>query len=231
MILMVKKKQNASGAGEKEKLLEVRSQLKKRTPKFIRVDAHKRKRLEKVWRKPKGRHTKMREQKRGARKRVEPGFRSPVEVRGLSRSGHEPVRVNTPADIEGIDSRTQAALLSATLGVRKKVEAVNAALKRNIKILNMREPEAFLDGVRERFEKKKAAEKVKEKEAKAKKGKAESIEAVVEKEAKPASTEEKPKPKMAAKKKPKAKPAKDASAEEKARQEQKERDKLLTKKK
>lgn len=223
MIFMVKKKSKASGAGAKQKLLDERKRLKKRTPKFIRVDAHKRKRLKKVWRRPKGRHTKMREQKRGARKRVEPGFRAPAAVRGLSRSGHEPVMVNTPADIEGIDSRTQAALLSATLGVRKKVEAVNAAVKKNIMILNMKEPEAFLDNVRKRFEKKKAAEK--EKKTKEKKGKAESIESVVEKEAKPASTKEKPKPKKAAKK------TEDESPEEKVKKEQKERDKLLTKKK
>lgn len=230
MIVMAENKKK--GTGEMERLLEARRELKKRTPEFIRVDAHKRKRLEKVWRKPKGRHTKMREQKRGARKRVEPGFRSPAEVRGLSRSGHEPVMVNRPEDIEGIDSRTQAVLFSATLGTRKKVAAVNAALKRNIKILNLKNPEAFLEGVRERFEKKKAAEKTKEKEAKARKAKAESIESVVEKEGKPASTKEKPKkPAKAAKKKQKAKPAEGAGPDEKAKQEQKERDKLLTTKK
>ena len=230
MIFMASKSE-ALGTGAKEKLLEMRRQLKKRTPKFIRVDAHKRKRLEKVWRRPKGRHTKMRDQKRGARKRVEPGFRTPRGVRGLSRSGYEPVMVNTPSDIEGIDSRTQAALLSATLGQKKRVEVVNAALKRNIKILNMKEPEAFLDGVKERFAKKKAAEKEKEKKTKEKKAKAKSIESVVEKEAKPASTKEKTKPKKATKKEAaKKEAAKDGGPEEKAKQEQKKRDKILTKK-
>ncbi len=230
-MIMVKETSKASDAGTRERLLEVRSQLRKRTPRFIRADTHKRKRLKKVWRYPRGRHLKMGEQKRGARKRVEPGFRAPRLVRGLSRSGHEPVMVHSPEDIEAMDSRTQAALLSATLGARKKVEAVKAALKSNIVILNMRNPEAFLEGVRERFAKKKAAEK--EKTAKEKKAK--SIEAVVEKEEKPASTEEKPvqkeKQKMAQKKRPKVKPAKDVSAEEKAKQEQKERDRLLTKRK
>ncbi len=223
-MLMVNNRSEALDAGVKERLLEVRNQLRKRTPKFIRADAHKRKRIKKVWRYPRGLHLKMGEQKRGARKRVEPGFRAPALVRGLSPSGYESVIIHRPEDIEGMDSRTQAALLSATLGVRKRVEAVKAALKSNITILNLRDPEAFLEGVRERFAKKKAAKKEKMTEEK----KAKSIEAVVEKEAKPASTEEKPELKK--KKQPKAKPAKDVSVEEKAKQEQKERDRLLTKK-
>ena len=225
-MLMVNNRSEALDAGVKERLLEVRNQLRKRTPKFIRAETHKRKRVKKVWRYPRGLHLKMGEQKRGARKRVEPGFRAPALVRGLSPSGHESVIIHRPEDIEGMDSRTQAALLSATLGVRKRVEAVKAALKSNITILNLRDPEAFLEGVRERFAKKKAAKKEKLTEEK----KAKSIEAVVEKEAKPASTEEKPELKKAQKKQPKAKPAKDVSAEEKAKQEQKERDRLLTKK-
>ncbi len=225
-----KKKESAKGS-KKETLLEVRREAKRRKPKFIRVDAHKHKRLDKVWRRPKGRHTKMREQKRGARKRVEPGFRSPALVRGLSRSGYEQVIVYNLSDLEALNPKTQAALLSRQMGTKKKVDVVKAAIENNITLLNLRNPAEFLKSVEQRFAKKKAAKAAKEAKDKKKKTAAKSIEAVVEKEeAKPA--ESKPAEKKApAKKKAAAKKKEADTPEEQEKVEQKKRDKVLTKKK
>ena len=54
--------------------------MKKKKPKFIRQDAHKKGRLAKKWRKPKGLQSKMRLCKKGYRKRISKGYKSPKEV-------------------------------------------------------------------------------------------------------------------------------------------------------
>jgi len=148
-MVMARKSQVKEVEG-KERLLGVRRVLKRKKPLFLRADAHKRKRVKQVWRRPKGRQTKMREQRGGARKRVEPGFGSPRLVYGLSRAGYDVVTVHRPEDIAGIDTASQAALLSATLGLKKKVATVKAAMDRNVTILNLKDPAAFLKGIEDR---------------------------------------------------------------------------------
>lgn len=217
----------------KERLLGVRRALKRKKPDFMRSDSYKRRRVKQVWRRPKGRQNKMREQRGGARRRVEPGFGSPRLVYGLSRQGRGVVTVHRPEDIAGIDTLSQAALLSATLGLRKKVEVVKAAMDRNVIILNLKDPAAFLKGVEERFARKKAAKKEEQRKAASKK-KAESIESVVEKEAKQKEAKQKEaKPaqeEKAAAEAPGEASLPEESPDDKAKREQKERDKVLTRK-
>ena len=226
-MVMARKSQVKEVEG-KERLLGVRRVLKRKKPLFLRVDAHKRKRVKQVWRRPKGRQTKMREQRGGARKRVEPGFGSPRLVYGLSRAGYDVVTVHRPEDIAGIDTASQAALLSATLGLKKKVETVKAAMDRNVIILNLKDPAAFLKGIEERFAMKKAAKKEEQKKSASKK-KAESIESVVEKEAKQKEAKPAHEEKAAAEA-PGEAGLSEESPDDKAKREQKERDKVLTKK-
>ena len=40
----------------KEKMLKLKKEIKKKMPKFLRQDGHKKARLEKKWRRPKGLH-------------------------------------------------------------------------------------------------------------------------------------------------------------------------------
>jgi len=182
----------------KERLLKVRKEQKRRQPAFKRLDSNKRNRLAIAWRRMRGLHSKVRHMRRGALKRPEPGFGAPRLVRGLSPTGLEIVRVTNPEVVSQLDPKTQGALLSG-MGLRKKVAAVMAALERKVTILNLKNPDTFLAEVRERFAKKKEAKKTVKKEKT-------SIEAVVQKEAKEAPL----------------------TPEEKALQDQKERDKVLT---
>ena len=67
-------------------LLELRNQMNKRKPAFIRQDFHK-KRLRKRWVRPRGLHSKVALKRSGHPRRVSVGYGSPREVRGLSREG------------------------------------------------------------------------------------------------------------------------------------------------
>ena len=44
-----------------KKMLELRAKLKKKKPRFIRQDAHKIKRIDKSWRKPRGKDSKIKQ--------------------------------------------------------------------------------------------------------------------------------------------------------------------------
>jgi large subunit ribosomal protein L32e len=186
-------------------LLEIKKKLNRKKPNFIRSDAHKKKRLGKNWRHPKGHHNKMRLCKAGHPGLIEVGYRMPVAVRGLEISGLKKVLVHNLKELEKLDSKKECALI-ANIGARKKVEIVKEAAKRKIIIFNVKNPEAFLKGVEESLKKRKQDKEKAEQEKKSKEKK---------KEAKP--KEEK-------------KEEKELTPEEKEEQERKEKENLIIKK-
>ncbi len=157
---------------KKKDLLEVRKKIKDRKPDFIRQDAHKKKRLSKKWRKPKGVDSKMRHNRKGYRRNVSVGWGSPKEVKGLHKSGLEMVNLNTPSELDDVDPKTQGIIISRTLGMRKKIQVIEQALKKDIRILNFKDPKNLVEET-----KKKMAEK-EDKEDKEEK----TVEKAVEKE-------------------------------------------------
>ena len=71
-----------------KELLELRKIEKARKPKFIRKDSNTLKgKTRTKWRKPRGLHNKRRLNKKGHQKNPSVGYKSPVLVRGLQRSG------------------------------------------------------------------------------------------------------------------------------------------------
>lgn len=162
---------------EKQKLLEVKKAMKKRKPTFIRNDANKKKRLEAKWHRPKGLTNKMRLNKRGYPRVVSTGYRTPVELRGLTKHGLEPVTINKISDLLSLDPTTQIALVSSTMGQRKKVAVLEKAKEMKLKIQNIKNIEDYLTFVKEEMQTrkenkevvaKKKEERVKEAEKKAK---------------------------------------------------------------
>lgn len=188
-----------------KELLEVRKGIKKKKPDFTRTDSHKKKRVGIKWRKPKGIQNKMRLGKRGYRRCVSMGYRSPVSVRGLSKEGLKPILVYSLNDLKKINKESEGIVLANSVGMRKKKMMVEQASKDGIKILNLKDPSAYLKKVDDILAKRKEAklnkEKEKEEKKKVKKGKTEK-------------KEEK----------------KEITEEEKEKEEKKEKDKLLTKK-
>ena len=139
---------------DKKKLLELRKDLKSKKPTFVRQDAHKKPKLGNKWRKPKGIQSKMRLHRRGYRRSVSKGWKSPREVRGLDKEGFIPIIVHTINQLNNIDKEAQSIIISSKVGQRKKIDLVKEALKFNLKISNF-DANKYLNKIEEELKKKK----------------------------------------------------------------------------
>ncbi|MEM2909699.1 MAG: 50S ribosomal protein L32e [Nitrososphaerota archaeon] len=117
---------------------------RKERPKFVRQESWRYKRLDEVWRRPRGKDSRMRLQKSGAPPLVKVGYRGDKDFRGLHPSGFKEVLVSRPEDLEGIDPSRQAIRIAANVGRLKKVRIAEAARERGIKVLNP--PPQFKEG-------------------------------------------------------------------------------------
>jgi large subunit ribosomal protein L32e len=119
-------------------LIRLRRTLDARRPVFGRQARYRYFRIGRdgVWRRPRGLQSKQRRHYGYRPKVVRIGYRSPAQVRGLVPSGFRPVLVRTPADLEGIDGQTQAAVIARTVGTRRRIVLEEAARKLGIRVLN-----------------------------------------------------------------------------------------------
>jgi len=118
------------------RLLKVRRRLKARKPEFRRYEAHKKLKLrDKGWRRPRGRHNKLRERV-GGRKPVMVGFGGPKAVKGLHPSGFEEVLVHNVDELKLIDPSKQAARIASTVGLKKRLAIEEKAKELGIVVLN-----------------------------------------------------------------------------------------------
>jgi Ribosomal protein L32E len=106
------------------------------TPKFNRQDHHKKKRVSKSYRKPRGQHSKQRKGQKGKGATVEAGFRSPTAARDLHPSGFEEVYVHNTDDLDGVDGDTQAVRIASAVGGRKRELIEEEAEEEEIRVLN-----------------------------------------------------------------------------------------------
>lgn len=175
--------------------------------KFIRQDAHKKSRLGNKWRRPKGLHSKMRLGLKGYRKSISIGFGSPRKTRNLHSSGLKLIVIKSLKELEKINTKKECIAIAKTIGLKKKVEILKQAIKKNIKVVNIKDVNKFLKDVEEKIKKtKEEKEKLKKKKEVKKKEK--------EKAAEKKTIEEKV----------------EKTDEEKKEEEKKEKDKILTKK-
>lgn len=204
-------------------LLQTRKDIKKRKPKFVRQDAHKKVRLGNAWRKPKGSDSKMRLCKRGYNKIVTSGYKSPAAVRGANKEGLQMVNLASLKELAAIDANRQCIIISSGVGKAKRIAMLEEAIKKNIKVENYRDPKAALERLLEEIEKRKAS---KQKTQKAKEEKVKAKEAAAKKKEEESKKQESPK------KEDKKKSLDElASDDEKKKQEEKkDKDKLLIKK-
>jgi large subunit ribosomal protein L32e len=105
---------------------------------FKRDGFGKKRQLSDSWRKPRGQHNKQREQKKAKGALPKPGFGSPVAVRGMHPSGFFEALVSTIKELEGLDPKTHAVRIAATVGDRKRVALQEAAIAAGLKVLNAR---------------------------------------------------------------------------------------------
>lgn len=185
-------------------MIDIRKKIKSRKPKFVRQDIHKKKKLKKNWRVPRGLQSKVRLHKKGYRRSVTPGYGSPRSVKGLHGDGVEAVTVFNVSDMQNI-SKEKGMIIGASVGQRKRVEILRKALESKIKVLNINDPQGYIKSVEDKLSKKKA-KKQKEKKAKEEKEKKLKEEAEKKKTIEETLTDE-----------------------EKKKKEKQEKDKLLTK--
>ena len=123
---------------EQKEKLQVRRQIKKRTPTFLREEWFRYKRIPRNWRRPDGISSKMRINLKYRPSKVRVGFRVPKDVRGLHPSGFEEVMIYNVNDLKGIDPEKQAARIGGTVGTKKRLEIAKKAEELEIRILNMK---------------------------------------------------------------------------------------------
>ncbi|MCK4808044.1 MAG: 50S ribosomal protein L32e [Candidatus Aenigmarchaeota archaeon] len=117
-----------------KKLLELRKKMKLKKPSFVRQDANKHIKLGTAWRARKGRHNKYRVRKKGSN--PSPSYGSPAIVRGLHASGRKEVMIYKVSDIDSVDKDTEAARISASVGLKKRIDIIKHAEKQKVRVLN-----------------------------------------------------------------------------------------------
>ncbi len=88
------------------------------------------------WRKPKGNDSKMRLQWKGYPPIVKIGYGTSRELRGLHPSGLEPVIVHTVRELEDLNPEKHIVVIASTLGLRKRLQVVEAARAKGFRIAN-----------------------------------------------------------------------------------------------
>ena len=209
-------------------LLETKRQMKARMPAFVRQDAHKHAKLGESWRKPKGIHNKMREHRKGHPACVNHGYRTPVQLRGYNRIGLKPVTVCSVHDLVKVHPKTDYALISRTVGMKKRLAIVRQAVQKGIplQVAGVSDAQSYLAKIeavwRARQDAKKTLQKKdKDKEPKDKKSKDEE-EKVKEKKAE-TKNQELNKPEL------KTETDKHETDKEKEEHKRREKEKILTK--
>ncbi len=120
------------------KRLELRSQIKSRTPYFRRFESWRFVRLDYPWRKPKGVDNHQRLSVKGWPHLVKVGYRVPKDVRDLHPSGYRDILVHNFKELEALSPETDAARIAAGVGRRKKIEIATRAKDLGIRVLNGR---------------------------------------------------------------------------------------------
>lgn len=203
----------------KIKLVHLRKKQKSKKPKFIRQDTHKKSKLAKKWKKPRGFHSKIRLAKKGYARKVKKGWKSPKQVRGYTKECLMPIIVSSVKDLKKIKG-DQGVIISKTVGNKKKKQLLQEIKKLNLNVLNIKDIDKTIEKIDAKIKtkkekKKKIIEKKKEKE-KEKEKKKEGLTKKIEGE------------KVQKEEKPKKEGVEDQKLETKKKN-KKEFDKLLTK--
>lgn len=170
--------------------LSQRMQHKSRKPRFKRQDLHKRPRLDDRWRKARGSDAKMRTGLRGYGRSPNVGWGSPADAKGLDKDGFREIHVHKLSDIKVLDPKKDVAVISHTVGLRKKIELIKELMKTKIKIHNYKDPKKFLEQADRKLKEKKKEKEARIKDKQKKKEEIEEKKKEEEESQKEESTEE-----------------------------------------
>ncbi|MGC8584816.1 MAG: 50S ribosomal protein L32e [Thermoplasmata archaeon] len=120
------------------RLFKLKIEMARKRPAFLRQEWFRYKKLGKTWRRPKGKHSKMRERKKYRPPMVDSGYRGPKKVRGLHPSGYRDILVYNVKQLMEINPEMDAIRIAGSVGKRKRKEIYERAKSLGIKILNYR---------------------------------------------------------------------------------------------
>lgn len=126
---------------EEKRLFRILTLKKKKKPSFLRPEMYKVKKLAAVWRRPRGIDSKQIEGKRGKGKLPGIGYGKPGALSGVDPSGYKPIIIRNKNEISKVNPKLEAAVLSSTIGRRKRNEIIKAANEKGVVILNPRKGE------------------------------------------------------------------------------------------
>jgi len=120
-------------------LLRIRRKIKREKPDYLRLFWWKKIKLKNrmdSWRRPRGKHNKVRRKWKSRPPMVEVGYGSPREVKGLLSNGKKPVLVHNVEELEKINKEKEVAVIASTVGKRKRLEIIKKAQELGIEIYN-----------------------------------------------------------------------------------------------
>ncbi|MBT4935781.1 hypothetical protein HOL21_03875 [Candidatus Woesearchaeota archaeon] len=144
-----------------EKALQLRKSAKKRKPNFVVKESKFTSGVKKRWRFPRGKHSAVRQHEKGRPALPQPGYGSPASVRGLHSSGLKPIIVSGIRDMNTIDPKTEGAVIRSVTGQKKKVALIKLAQEKNITLLNMKDPSAYVEDITKKITERKKLKEVK----------------------------------------------------------------------
>lgn len=107
----------------------------KKKPKFLRQGTYLKK-VKKVWRRPRGVHSKLKVKEKSKGSLPNVGYGAPRKLRGLHPSGLREVMIYNLNDLEKINKEKEAGRVSSTIGQKKKKTIIERAKQLKIRILN-----------------------------------------------------------------------------------------------
>ena len=120
--------------------------------KFLRQQGNFKKRIKKVWRKPKGKHSKLREKRHGMHPMPNIGYRSPRVQRDMQDAI---IIISNIRDLEQVKTKGATVTIAASIGNKKKTELLQACIKKGLIIKNFKKPENTIKAISENFTKRK----------------------------------------------------------------------------
>ncbi|MGP6239511.1 50S ribosomal protein L32e [Cuniculiplasma sp. SKW4] len=119
-----------------KRLLKIKNRQARKRVEFRRQEWFRYKKFGEEWRKPRGKHSKLREHLSRRPPVVDAGYRGPAAVRGLHPSGFREVLVHNMKELEQLDKNTQACRIASTIGRKKRVQMEEKAEELGIRVLN-----------------------------------------------------------------------------------------------
>ena len=137
-----------------EQAILLRNKMKTKKPEFESQDVNVYKQNKGKWRRPKGIHSKMRRGFRGQPVMPSIGYGSPKSARGAAHDGSKVILISHIKQLEDLNGNP--IMLSSRLGLKKRTEILTKTKEKNIKVVNIRDVNLYLDKAKKMLELRKA---------------------------------------------------------------------------